>query len=974
MKIALFDSQWEYTLDTPYMEPLGGTQSAICYFLEEMKNRNHDVYFFNKCTSIGMYRGVPHIPASNYREYINMNSLSFDIVIVSCLANELLELKSTLGGSTMYSLWTGHDIDQAPSKLLKDDKIKSMVDLYIFVSDWQRMRYVKEYSINYNKTYIMRNGIGKPFEKYLSLPINKKPNSMTYCSIPWRGLELMVPIFKSIKSKNKDATFNIYSGMNIYKQEETQDTANKYEEFKTMEGVTYSYGVNQEKLASELSSIEYLTYPNTFQETSCITALQAMATGCLVVTSDLGALKETMNNMNMYVDINIYNFNPNKYIEDFVNKMNNSINIPSNMKDMMRENNRKHIRENYTWDVICGKFEKEVQELVTNHKNYVENDYKTSLVSAVKFFAEGKFVESFNIFNKINVFNNLYEYYIIKLNMGVCLFQFKQFDLSKQMFKICKKIKNDFNVNKNLALLELQREDINGFLKYGRDALNVEFDSFLANLMAEKMDEMGMYHEAIGLYSAINRIEPTNINCLNNLGNMYLLLLSQLDSIERSMNETYFRSLEMSIKMNEHRKKELILSNIIFNNLYNWNLTEKEVFERATVWYKYFPKDSKLVSIVDRLNRTNKVAGRKLRVGYISTDFITHPVGFMFDSILKNHNMERYELFCYDNSSKSSMDVTSKKLRDYNNAQWRIVCDKNDGEILEMMVNDDLDILVDMMGHTRNTRMNILQYKPARILISYFAYPSTNGLNEMDYKFTDKYATPPNTQRYFTEKLYFLPNGFQCYTPPQEIDGTKNYNRDPKYPINLCCFNNPIKLSIPTVETFSEIMKRLPQAKLVLRYCYYKSSYYKESIVRLFERHGVDRARIDIGYEPLLDALRAYNNIDIALDPFPYNGGTISSEALYMNTPFITLAGTNYVSRVGVSLLSNLGLEQYIAETREEYIDKVIKLANNTSELKKLHQTLRHRMLNSDLANATSFTKHIEGAYEDMIIKFNKKK
>jgi predicted O-linked N-acetylglucosamine transferase (SPINDLY family) len=336
--------------------------------------------------------------------------------------------------------------------------------------------------------------------------------------------------------------------------------------------------------------------------------------------------------------------------------------------------------------------------------------------------------------------------------------------------------------------------------------------------------------------------------------------------------------------------------------------------------------------------------------------------------------MDRFELFCYDNSSKSASDVTSKKLRDYNNAVWKSVYDKTDAEILTMMVEDNLDILVDMMGHTRNTRMNVLQYKPARILISYFAYPSTNGLLEVDYKFTDKYANPPNTQKYFSEKLYYLPNGFQCYTPPQEIDATKNYTRDAKYPIHLCCFNNPIKLSIPTIETFSEIMKRLPEAKLILRYCYYKSSYYKESIVRLFVKYGVDRERIDIGFEPLLDALKAYNNVDIALDPFPYNGGTISSEALYMNTPFVTLAGTNYVSRVGVSLLSNLGLEKYIANTREEYVDKVVKLAKNQTELRKLHQTLRHRMMNSDLANSGSFTKHIEDAYEDMVGKYNKKK
>ena len=114
--------------------------------------------------------------------------------------------------------------------------------------------------------------------------------------------------------------------------------------------------------------------------------------------------------------------------------------------------------------------------------------------------------------------------------------------------------------------------------------------------------------------------------------------------------------------------------------------------------------------------------------------------------------------------------------------------------------------------------------------------------------------------------------------------------------------------------------------------------------------------------------------MDIVLDPFPYNGGTISSEAIYMNTPIITLAGSSYVSRVGVSLLSNLGLEKYIANTKEEYVQKVIDLAHSPSELKELHQTLRIRMLNSDLANSVSFTKNIETAYKDMVNKYNEDK
>ena len=339
----------------------------------------------------------------------------------------------------------------------------------------------------------------------------------------------------------------------------------------------------------------------------------------------------------------------------------------------------------------------------------------------------------------------------------------------------------------------------------------------------------------------------------------------------------------------------------------------------------------------------------------------------MFNSILKNNNLNDFEIFCYDccDTGKSIGDHLAKILRSYNNATWHDISQANDEVALQLLIDDNLDILVDMMGHTRNTRMNLLQYKPARILISYFAYPSTNGLKEIDYRFTDKYASPPETQKYFVEKLYYLPNGFQCYTPPIDIPSNKSYIRD-KYKIHLCCFNNPTKLSIPTIETFCKILDKLPEAKLFLRYCYYKSSYYKETIIKLFTDRGIEKERIDIGYEPILDALKFYNKIDITLDSFPYAGGTISSECLYMSTPLITLAGSTYVSRVGVSLLSNLGLEKYIASSQEDYIEKTIKLARNTNELKLLHQTIRMKFMQSELYDSKKFTKNIETAFSEM--------
>jgi predicted O-linked N-acetylglucosamine transferase (SPINDLY family) len=137
--------------------------------------------------------------------------------------------------------------------------------------------------------------------------------------------------------------------------------------------------------------------------------------------------------------------------------------------------------------------------------------------------------------------------------------------------------------------------------------------------------------------------------------------------------------------------------------------------------------------------------------------------------------------------------------------------------------------------------------------------------------------------------------------------------------------------------------------------------------MKLFNDRGIDKERIDIGYEQIVDALKLYNNIDIALDPFPYNGGTISLELLYMSTPMITLAGSTYVSRVGVSLLTNLGLEKYIANSTEEYIDKTVKLARNTSELKLLHQSIRLKMINSELFDSRKFTINIENGFKYML-------
>ncbi len=174
---------------------------------------------------------------------------------------------------------------------------------------------------------------------------------MAYCSIPWRGLALLKPIFSRINDIYTDATLNIYSGLNIYKQ---IDDTNYQKEFNNIKNVNFNTGISQNKLADELEKIEYLTYPNIFQETSCITILQAMACGCIIITSNLGALKETMNNTNYYIDINIHNVNTDDYINNFILKLHNIINSNAISKNKIKNNNINNIKNNYKWSIICN--------------------------------------------------------------------------------------------------------------------------------------------------------------------------------------------------------------------------------------------------------------------------------------------------------------------------------------------------------------------------------------------------------------------------------------------------------------------------------------------------------------------------------------------------------------------------------------------------------------------------------------------
>jgi predicted O-linked N-acetylglucosamine transferase (SPINDLY family) len=268
------------------------------------------------------------------------------------------------------------------------------------------------------------------------------------------------------------------------------------------------------------------------------------------------------------------------------------------------------------------------------------------------------------------------------------------------------------------------------------------------------------------------------------------------------------------------------------------------------------------------------------------------------------------------------------------------------------------------MNHTSGNVLEVLQYKPAPLQISYCSFPGTTGLKNIDYKILDN-VTNKNTN-YYSEKIVCMPNGFHCYRPnyeiPEPIEIKKYENQLKTRPINLCSFANPKKLNSNVIKTWSKILKKEndSEIKLYLRHSSYSSSFVRKFIQLEFEKHEIKEEIVFVGNFPdYVNALQFYNSMDIFLDTFPYNGTTTICEALSMNVPVITLEGETVESRIGSSLLHQCGLEEYVCQSEEEYIEKVDILMNK-EDLVVSRNMVKNMVYRSYLMDDKKFIKDYE--------------
>jgi predicted O-linked N-acetylglucosamine transferase (SPINDLY family) len=354
----------------------------------------------------------------------------------------------------------------------------------------------------------------------------------------------------------------------------------------------------------------------------------------------------------------------------------------------------------------------------------------------------------------------------------------------------------------------------------------------------------------------------------------------------------------------------------------------------------------------------------RLRVGFISADFFDHPIAYFLEPLLAAHDRDRLELTCYSGVVRAD-EFTSRLQASAD--RWRDIRGLSHQRVAALIAEDGIEILVDLAGHTTGSRLPVLALKPAPVQVSYLGYPSTTGLSTIGYRLTDIYADPPGlTEAQYVETLIRLPRTLACYAPPlgaPEVGELPAARPDRAGTIAFASFSSLSKIAPETVDLWARTLQAVPRSRLVIMARGAGGTEFEKRIRAAFAAEGVDPTRIELRPSAAIGEYLAYHNeVDIVLDTFPFNGHTTLCHALWMGVPVVSLAGDRFASRLGQSVLSNVGLAKLVAESPERFTQIAVDLAGNLAELAELRRGLRRQMSQSPLMDAQQFAVDFEQA------------
>jgi predicted O-linked N-acetylglucosamine transferase (SPINDLY family) len=354
---------------------------------------------------------------------------------------------------------------------------------------------------------------------------------------------------------------------------------------------------------------------------------------------------------------------------------------------------------------------------------------------------------------------------------------------------------------------------------------------------------------------------------------------------------------------------------------------------------------------------------RRIKIGYVSGDFHRHSAALCFKPVLLNHNKTEFEITCY--STSQIADELTQIFRSTAD-RWRDVFQLPDDEFCKQIQADQIDILVDLSGHSTGNRLGVFARKPAPIQVTAWGHATGTGLPTIDYLFSDPIACPLAVRSMFTEKIYDLPCLISIDPVPDDVRPVDPPTLSNGY-LTFGVFNRASKISEATVSLWARILDALPSSQMLMKNSAFDEQTTRSALLAKFGTHGIAEDRIGfLGATSRRDHLDAFGRVDISLDPFPQNGGISTWESLQMGVPVVGLLGNSIASRLTGSILSAVGLCDWVAESLDHYLTVAVEFASMPEHLKALRLELPARIMASQAGNSAAYTRAVEAAYRKL--------
>jgi predicted O-linked N-acetylglucosamine transferase (SPINDLY family) len=500
-----------------------------------------------------------------------------------------------------------------------------------------------------------------------------------------------------------------------------------------------------------------------------------------------------------------------------------------------------------------------------------------------------------------------------------------------------------------VGVIALQRGDHDGAVALIRHALACGLAGAHAHLnLGAAYRAKGLLGEATEQYRAALALDPRSSAARNNLANALLLMGDAEGAVEQLRAALALAPRDAAVR-----------SNLLYALNLSAELAPDAVAREHRAW-------GASVEAPRAAHPNDRDPARRLRVGFVSSDLRTHSVAFFLCPLLEGLDRGAVEVVCY--ASGVRVDETTARIKALSDG-WADVAGDSDAALAARVRADKIDVLVDLGGHTSGNRLGAFALRPAPVQVTWLGYPNTTGLAAIEYRVTDAVADPPGPDdARYPERLARLDGGFLCYEPWADAPAVSPPPAARGGAVTFGSFNNLSKLNARVVALWSRVLGAAPASTLLLKSSPLADAGTRALVERRFAAHGVGRERLRLaGEEPTVRRhLARYAEVDVALDPFPYNGTTTTCEALWMGVPVVTLAGDRHAARVGADLLHRVGLDDLVAPDEDAYVARAARLAHDRSALAARRAAQRELVARSPLCDRAAFARAMASAWRAM--------